>query len=637
MPKSSSYPDLERKPGKQNWVDKAGGLPSYIERIAKHLHYEEGMTIGHAIASAVNTVKRWCKGGTVSKTGGPEGGQNVTAATKAKACVALTQWNAKRTSLSLSLGLDRDAATDADLVAAIENRVELQWLLDQSQTPLDQSAYALALSQCRADVGLLDVDGQVGYNLNMSVFKWREHEHPRNFLGRFTKKLESMESGGKLTIPGGMTVTKTGDRYRVGIGEVQSPTTYKKPESAAKKALDYSAASTDPESLGGKESHGGASNLLDGMEWDQFNDHGRFHVVHDTSDGTIEVDDVTGDNENDAVVWSAKATRNEDGTWAIDVNGEDTGQDYEHAGNARDALQSLMDDRVSAKSTNKRDTRPDSRTRGVRQAKRQDDMEISESPDVVARKEVENQIGDSYTTQIRNKNGELRIVPMSPRARHLLQSDLQDTPGKITINRPEPAELAQEFDADPDDFQSIGELSPKLQERIDELEATLKEGAVVTLHRNWEGIAVVNIEGDDRLSTLYLTDEGKVGYGGVNQPEYHNTIAEYLKVGVGEPRGKQESPTEVRNAITKNFPEPLDLKMHDAEGKDRSDPPSWSWTTPDNTEWSLDYLGDDDEDEPSYEWAVSKMPVMTHKSFLTEAPTAEEALQRAVAEDWDAW
>ncbi len=30
MTSSRMYPSLERKPGKQNWVDRAGGLPDYI-------------------------------------------------------------------------------------------------------------------------------------------------------------------------------------------------------------------------------------------------------------------------------------------------------------------------------------------------------------------------------------------------------------------------------------------------------------------------------------------------------------------------------------------------------------------------------------------------------------------------------
>lgn len=82
---SSVYPTLERVPGKQNWVDKAGGLPSYIERIAKHLHYEKGMDISRAIATAVSTVKRWAAGG-----------GNVSAATRALAAKAVAEWEAKK-------------------------------------------------------------------------------------------------------------------------------------------------------------------------------------------------------------------------------------------------------------------------------------------------------------------------------------------------------------------------------------------------------------------------------------------------------------------------------------------------------------------------------------------------------------
>ena len=82
---SRVYPSLERKPGKQNWVDHAGGLPDYIERIAKHLHYERGFPIGRAIATAVNRCRLWAAGG---------GGVN--ADTRAKAQKALAQWEAKK-------------------------------------------------------------------------------------------------------------------------------------------------------------------------------------------------------------------------------------------------------------------------------------------------------------------------------------------------------------------------------------------------------------------------------------------------------------------------------------------------------------------------------------------------------------
>jgi len=91
--KSSAYPKLERVPGKQNWVDKSGGLPPYIERIAKHLHYEKGMDISRAIAVAFNTVKRWAAGGTVTENGTTK---HITAKTQAQAAAAVAQWEAKK-------------------------------------------------------------------------------------------------------------------------------------------------------------------------------------------------------------------------------------------------------------------------------------------------------------------------------------------------------------------------------------------------------------------------------------------------------------------------------------------------------------------------------------------------------------
>lgn len=74
-----------------NWVDDVGGLPGYIRRIADHL-MASGMTESRAIASAVNTVKRWARGGTVRRNGGPR----VSAKTAAKAAAAVAEWEAKR-------------------------------------------------------------------------------------------------------------------------------------------------------------------------------------------------------------------------------------------------------------------------------------------------------------------------------------------------------------------------------------------------------------------------------------------------------------------------------------------------------------------------------------------------------------
>lgn len=77
MVSSKAYPDLERAPGKSdNWVERAGGLPDYIERVAKHIHYEGGKEISRAIAMAISQVKKWAAQG------------------KAEAVKAVAQWEA---------------------------------------------------------------------------------------------------------------------------------------------------------------------------------------------------------------------------------------------------------------------------------------------------------------------------------------------------------------------------------------------------------------------------------------------------------------------------------------------------------------------------------------------------------------
>lgn len=109
---STVYPDLERKPGgPDNWIEQVGGLPDYIERIAKHLHYERGYTISRAIATAVNTVKRWATGGAVA-VGRPE---RVTPATAAKAAKALAEWEAKKARARALPGTPRGSGRRRDL------------------------------------------------------------------------------------------------------------------------------------------------------------------------------------------------------------------------------------------------------------------------------------------------------------------------------------------------------------------------------------------------------------------------------------------------------------------------------------------------------------------------------------------
>lgn len=128
MVSSRAFPTLERKPGgPDNWVEAAGGLPDYIERIAKHLHYEQGMTISHAIATAVNTVKRWAHKGGVVKYGDPHN-MHVTTVTAAQAAAAVAQWEAKKRAGAArgrrgTLHLSSDHPTEA-LVSQVQALME---------------------------------------------------------------------------------------------------------------------------------------------------------------------------------------------------------------------------------------------------------------------------------------------------------------------------------------------------------------------------------------------------------------------------------------------------------------------------------------------------------------------------------
>lgn len=77
---SKTHPDLPNKPGgPDNWVERVGGLPDFIKRVAKHIFYDSpGMTVSHAIAAAVEQCKKW------AAKGNP------------KAIAAIAQWEAKK-------------------------------------------------------------------------------------------------------------------------------------------------------------------------------------------------------------------------------------------------------------------------------------------------------------------------------------------------------------------------------------------------------------------------------------------------------------------------------------------------------------------------------------------------------------
>jgi uncharacterized protein YdaT len=80
-------------PGGKNWVEQTGTghLPRYIRRIANHLK-KQGYSESRAIAVAVNAAKKMCASGDTNFPGK----QNVNAKSRAEACKAVAEWNAKR-------------------------------------------------------------------------------------------------------------------------------------------------------------------------------------------------------------------------------------------------------------------------------------------------------------------------------------------------------------------------------------------------------------------------------------------------------------------------------------------------------------------------------------------------------------
>lgn len=90
LPAEASKGRLDRSP-RANWVEREGGLPKYIERIAVHLIAKE-FSYSHAIATAVNAAKRMCATGDLNFPGS----QSVNPGSRAQACAAVAKWNAMR-------------------------------------------------------------------------------------------------------------------------------------------------------------------------------------------------------------------------------------------------------------------------------------------------------------------------------------------------------------------------------------------------------------------------------------------------------------------------------------------------------------------------------------------------------------
>lgn len=86
---------------------------------------------------------------------------------------------------------------------------------------------------------------------------------------------------------------------------------------------------------------------------------------------------------------------------------------------------------------------------------------------------------------------------------------------------PEAAEL--------DEISPLGEMPRQLDERLKEL-AGIRPDAIVTLARDWEGCIFALVDGEaGPFDVLAFTEDGRVGFGGINLPVYFDSFEELLE------------------------------------------------------------------------------------------------------------
>lgn len=130
---------LDESPG-SNWVQDAGGLPSFVCEIARAIK-RTGKSTSEAIAIAVSRVKVWASGTGVDKK------------TQAKAAAAVAEWEAKKAKTKAkTAGKDAVKASavyeisDADLLLMVqfEPKCELsalQQVIEFAQAQTDKKPY----------------------------------------------------------------------------------------------------------------------------------------------------------------------------------------------------------------------------------------------------------------------------------------------------------------------------------------------------------------------------------------------------------------------------------------------------------------------------------------------------------------
>jgi hypothetical protein len=151
--------------GKQNWVDRAGGLPTYIRMVA-HALMRKGKSESTAIATAVATMKRWAAGG-----------GNVSAKVQAAAAAALAEFEAKRGAahVTKSLGVvellkAETSSVGREMLATISKEFGAVPMEDLSAEHVSRAARALVRHDSAND-GSMDSPYMPGADMDESEAK----------------------------------------------------------------------------------------------------------------------------------------------------------------------------------------------------------------------------------------------------------------------------------------------------------------------------------------------------------------------------------------------------------------------------------------------------------------------------------
>ena len=181
---SKTHPDLPNKPGgPDNWVEGVGGLPSFIKRVAKHIFYDSpGMTVEHAVASAVSQCKEW------AAKGNP------------KAIAAIAQWEAKKVrSHAKSLSTDSGGVEVVDLGGIGGKRGGSAHLGLTRRTPYSVAGNAASSTS----------SGVKGASFD-------ESKHPRTFGGKWGAKVTPIElQAARRKIEGALTNLRPGQTFKL--------------------------------------------------------------------------------------------------------------------------------------------------------------------------------------------------------------------------------------------------------------------------------------------------------------------------------------------------------------------------------------------------------------------------------------